>query len=735
METLCHTLLTMTLTSTVAALVVMALRLVLRGTPRTYIYILWIMVILRMLCPFELLPGPVSLIPESVTSGRAAEVILDRNWTAPTQTTQEPEPTFQNVEAPAQAPAPVQETPPPTVTPYQVIGGIWIAGLAGMLLWTAVSYGKIRRRVAEAVMAEADVYESDRIDTPFVLGRSIYLPAGLPEPDRRYVLLHEQVHVKQWDPLWKALGWLALAVHWFNPVLWLAYRLLCRDIETVCDQHVLEGFAPETRLEDTAGYAAALLHLGRREGLPQTVLPFGEENAKGRIKDVLKYRRPAKWVTVVTSALFAVVFLGLIWNPQAMTGTVEIQGREVYFADAEWADAETDEMYTVTLTTELLRELAKILEDAPSRTYQSQEAVEEDPALAGWNGRYEPLAGEIPQLTFWCEHDVVCVLSGWGNGTVLWADGAGDTYVLYPDVKDSKKFREWEVKFEALIEQTKTPVISHDGDASDGATDQDLILDGRPTLEQFTEWNVERFEGMKEPQTTESVETEISPETTSPEAVEESVPAAAALPMLPPAETPASPAGPVKKPSTAAGTPAPIPDPAAQLLGKATTVRRAGPGRNPGDEVRDLFFSAGAGRYLNKDNALMYIQNNEVKVLLTEDTDADARELTRAANLTLALTDGSDTFRVYDKDGNAVVDTYGDQGVLAEEDFRAMYQTETGEPRPAPPPPEEPEAAPALPEGFTMTPEPPPPPDREMPDSMNFDFTQTDQPTTNEGVE
>lgn len=480
MENLCHTLLTMTLTSTAAALVVMALRLVLRGTPRSYIYILWIVVILRMLCPFELLSGPVSLIPEPVTSGRAAEVILDRNRTAPAQTVEETEPAVQSAEPPVQAPATVQETPPPTVTPYQVMGGVWIAGLAGMLLWTAVSYGRVRRRVAEAVMAEPKVYESDRIDTPFVLGRSIYLPAGLKDPDRRYVLLHEQVHVKQWDPLWKSLAWLALSVHWFNPVLWLAYRLLCRDIETVCDQHVLEGFAPETRREDTAGYAAALLHLGRRERLPQTVLPFGEENAKGRIKDVLKYKRPAKWVTVVTSVLFAAVMLGLLWNPQAKAETVELQGREVYAAAAEWADAETDEMYSVTLTDDLLRELAEILEDAPSRTYQSQEAVEKDPALVGWNGRYEPLAGESPQLTFWCEHDVVCILSGYGNGTVLWADGAGDAYVLYPDVKDSKKFRDWELKFAALIEQTKTPMTSPAEDSSDKVTDPSLLLDGHP---------------------------------------------------------------------------------------------------------------------------------------------------------------------------------------------------------------------------------------------------------------
>ena len=197
MENLCHTLLTMTLTSTAAALVVMALRLVLRGTPRSYIYMLWIVVIARMLWPFELLSGPVSLIPEPVTSGRAAEVILDRNRTAQAQTVQETEPIVHSDEAPVQtpAPAPVREEQTRTVTPYQVMSGVWIAGLAGMLLWTAVSYGRVRRRVSEAVMVEPEVYESDRIDTPFVLGRSIYLPAGLKDPDRRYVLLHEQVHV------------------------------------------------------------------------------------------------------------------------------------------------------------------------------------------------------------------------------------------------------------------------------------------------------------------------------------------------------------------------------------------------------------------------------------------------------------------------------------------------------------------------------------------------------------
>ncbi|MEI3277200.1 MAG: M56 family metallopeptidase [Evtepia sp.] len=155
---------------------------------------------------------------------------------------------------------------------------LWAAGGIACLAWGAISYLRLRLRIADAILVEKNIYETDQIDSPFVCGffrPRIYLPVGLAEPDRRYVLLHEQAHIRRRDYLTKPLAYVALCFHWFNPVLWLAYHLFGRDIETATDQAVIRSFGRT----DTAGYAAALLHLGHKPSFPQAVpLAFGEEN-------------------------------------------------------------------------------------------------------------------------------------------------------------------------------------------------------------------------------------------------------------------------------------------------------------------------------------------------------------------------------------------------------------------------------------------------------------------------
>ena len=319
------TLLTMTLASTVAALVVMALRLALGRAPRRYIIVLWTFVLIRMFAPFGFGPGLVSLIPEPVTSGRAAEFLLERNvsdmvQTAPEVSGKAQEKPFGDpvVRSRAEQAAPGGEEPALVcVAPVQLLPVFWLTGTAGMLLWAIVTYARLRLRVSESVMTDPGVYESDTVDTPFVLNSDIYLPLGLTGEDRRYVLLHEQAHIDHSDSLFMGFAWLALSLHWFNPVLWLAYRLVCRDVEAACDQRVIEGFPAGTRREDVAGYAAALLHLGRRQRLPQGVLPFGEENAKGRIRHVLQYRRPVWRTRFLLTVLCASVGVLLLTNAPA----------------------------------------------------------------------------------------------------------------------------------------------------------------------------------------------------------------------------------------------------------------------------------------------------------------------------------------------------------------------------------------------------------------------------------
>ena len=331
MDGFLHTLLTMSLTAAIAAGVVMLLRLLLKRVPRWVTCLLWAVVLSRMVCPvgFSL---PVSLMPETVSSGAYIERVLpqqaqasaaEAQATAPTPATTTQTPVTR--ETTAVTPAAQQPTGPDRDT---VLTILWAAGGIACFAWGAVSYLRLRLRIADAILIEKNVYETDQIDSPFVCGffrPRIYLPVGLAEPDRRYVLLHEQAHIRRRDYLTKPLAYLALCVHWFNPVLWLSYHLFGRDIETATDQAVIRSFGRT----DTAGYAAALLHLGHKPSFPQAVpLAFGEENPKHRIRSVLSYKKPAFWVILV--AVVACVVLGvLLLSNRTQAQEITLDGQTV----------------------------------------------------------------------------------------------------------------------------------------------------------------------------------------------------------------------------------------------------------------------------------------------------------------------------------------------------------------------------------------------------------------------
>ena len=329
MEQLIQTLLTMTATASVAAVCVMILRLPLKRAPRWITCALWLVVFLRMVCPAGL-SLPVSLVPQAISNGASLERVLPPVQQAASSAA--PEGAALEADRPdsGEASAPVVHTAIPTETAPvwpAALAGIWAAGGAAALLWAVLSYIRLRRRIADAVLIEKNIYETDQIDTPFVCGLfrpRIYLPVALRGEDRRYVLLHEQAHIRRGDHLAKPLAYLALCVHWFNPILWLSYRLLCRDIETACDQAVIRSFGKE----DTVQYAAALLHLGRKTTLPSAVpLAFGEEDAKGRVCSVLSYKKPAFWLVVaaVTACVAAGVLL-LADSSQRFKGNDIISG-------------------------------------------------------------------------------------------------------------------------------------------------------------------------------------------------------------------------------------------------------------------------------------------------------------------------------------------------------------------------------------------------------------------------
>ena len=190
---------------------------------------------------------------------------------------------------------------------------VWLAGMAVLLGWAAFSWLRLRRQVAASVNVAKGVYLCDDIASPFILGvlhPRIYLPSGLTGATLESVLRHERAHLKRRDHWWKPLAHVLIAVYWFNPLLWAAYVLLCRDIELACDERVVRDM---TR-EDRAAYSQALLQcsLNRRRRLVLCPLAFGEVGVRTRVKSVLRYRRPAVWLSaaaVLLCAALAVTFL------------------------------------------------------------------------------------------------------------------------------------------------------------------------------------------------------------------------------------------------------------------------------------------------------------------------------------------------------------------------------------------------------------------------------------------
>lgn len=304
MADLFRTVLTMSLTATVAAAVVMLLRLLLKrlNAPRPVIFLLWAVVLFRMVCPFsfESPASALGLVPASV----GGDVLI-----APPSPPSLPSPLTPSVEgAVAGAPPVIEGVPPVPVLPL-----IWAFGVLVLCLYALISYLRLKRRVSTAVWAEGGLWESDRIDGPFVLGffpPKIYLPLGLPEATRDYVVLHERTHIRRLDHLVKALSFLALALHWFNPVLWLAWVLACRDMEAACDESLLKDYP----LDGRKRYSSALLTLAavKPMGVP---LAFGENDVKNRIRNVLKEKRPAEWLIACCVLLTLLTGYALTANP------------------------------------------------------------------------------------------------------------------------------------------------------------------------------------------------------------------------------------------------------------------------------------------------------------------------------------------------------------------------------------------------------------------------------------
>ncbi len=289
---------------------VILLRLMLKKAPKWVNVLLWGMVAVRLICPFTL-ESALSLIP-------SAEAISPEIMTDPSPAIDSGvgviDDAVNSVVSESFTPNPADSANPLQIL-IPILSWVWLTGVAAMGLYTFVSYWHIRQKVKMAIRVKPDIYLSEYVDSPFVLGvfrPRIYMPYHMVETDRNYVIAHERIHIRRKDHWWKPFGFALLTVHWFNPVMWVAYLLLCRDIELACDERVIREMEPEQR----ADYSQALLNCSvHRKAIAACPLAFGEVGVTERVKNVLSYKKPGFWVVVIALILCMVVAVCFLTDP------------------------------------------------------------------------------------------------------------------------------------------------------------------------------------------------------------------------------------------------------------------------------------------------------------------------------------------------------------------------------------------------------------------------------------
>lgn len=305
-----RTVLNMSITGAYIAAAIIILRIAMKKLPKKYSYLLWAILGIRLLCPFSF-SSAVSifnvLVPEkpAITSGQMEFIPNDIEYAAEPRIT---------VSVPPVNNAINEQLPPaqPSVSanPMQIamaVGAyIWAFGTLAMAVYTAVSYTSVRKKVRNAKLSDGNVYTCESIETPFVFGLikpRIYLPENISAEDRPYIIAHEQTHIDRKDYIVKLIAMAALCIHWFNPMVWLSYRLMTKDMELSCDEKALGSFDSDVK----KAYANALLNISLKQNRLSLggVLSFGESNIKSRIKGVLGAKKPK--VIAIVSAVIAVV--------------------------------------------------------------------------------------------------------------------------------------------------------------------------------------------------------------------------------------------------------------------------------------------------------------------------------------------------------------------------------------------------------------------------------------------
>ena len=309
----------MSISASWLVLAVLILRFVLKKAPKWINVLLWGIVAIRLICPFSF-ESTLSLIP-------SAETIPLNIGMDTTPTINSGISAINNAVNPiiSQSNTPMAGA---SVNLLQITIGIyeyiWIFGMIALALYTAISYWRLRRKVDTAVRYKDNIFQSENVSFPFVLGiikPRIYLPFKMNGQYLEYVVAHEQAHICRKDHWWKPLGFLLLMIHWFNPLMWLAYVLLCRDIELACDEKVIKELGNEQRGDYTQALVACSVN---RRMIGACPLAFGEVSVKERVKSVMNYKKPAFWVIIISVIVCVGVAVCFLTNPKQDSYTLRI---------------------------------------------------------------------------------------------------------------------------------------------------------------------------------------------------------------------------------------------------------------------------------------------------------------------------------------------------------------------------------------------------------------------------
>ncbi len=345
METVFETVALMSLKASFVMLLVLLGRLILKKAPRKYSYLLWSVVLFRMICPFSL---PMSFgvpdIPASIANFSAnysgSEIIPDNEMPSADSTASDTQNLFSNTGTATQVLIPDTENTPPLNSaaplPEQeinyplILSYLWLAGFILLFAYSGFSYFRLRRSLRTAIVWDKNIYESGNIKTAFVIGllrAKIYIPAGLSDDERSYVIEHEKTHIRNADNIIKLLSFAALALHWFNPLMWIAFSLMSKDMEMKCDEAVVRSLGDKVRLP----YGRTILALAQKNSLAVSLPPaFGESNTKQRVKNIMKNKK----TTIISIVSALVVCSGIIFFGIADKQT-ELKNDPVLAADNE----------------------------------------------------------------------------------------------------------------------------------------------------------------------------------------------------------------------------------------------------------------------------------------------------------------------------------------------------------------------------------------------------------------